>query len=73
MGPDQPQPPTSTSGSHPSNATSKRGLFGSYLSSWTDTITEKASLTNLRQVQATYDPRQSLAKQIPIHFGMNPS
>lgn len=38
---------------------SKRNLFSNYFSSLTDTITEKATLTNLRQVQTNYDPRQS--------------
>ncbi|EGG08402.1 uncharacterized protein MELLADRAFT_116032 [Melampsora larici-populina 98AG31] len=51
------------SNSAPSNTSSppqsKRNLFSNYFSSLTDTITEKATLTNLRQVQTNYDPRQS--------------
>ncbi|KAH9821864.1 Eisosome component PIL1-domain-containing protein [Melampsora americana] len=45
---------------HPTSTNpSKRNLFSNYLSSLTDSITEKATLTNLRQVQTNYDPRQS--------------
>ncbi|KAG0141083.1 hypothetical protein CROQUDRAFT_83622 [Cronartium quercuum f. sp. fusiforme G11] len=57
--PTSPPPPASASANQSQTSTSsKRSMFGSYLSSWGDTISEKASLTNLRQVQATYDPRQ---------------